>query len=335
MDLTPRDENDYYRIGLWLVSKRLALLVTVFICAASLLCILWSFPAPAAGKEKGIPVFRYNSLPLKFYKGKAEVLAKSGYTAYIGQIKGGAAQGQGTLYAKKGIVLYKGRFSGNEYHGKGTLYRKDGTKEYTGAFYYGVKQGEGKLYNRGEKLIYAGNFRNDAIVYEELAGVPTEDVAARYTGEQMLYEQEELICAAMPEIHAMYSAGSGGDSVEGLWKTTGVYVMEKSFVTEDGPLETVKQLKNYFGSPEYEGTTLLQFADVAAMKQLTASERGRYHEEILLETEGEFSDARTVTGYSRDLEDYIFTFEKGGFRYTFFTYGKNGGFGMYLIEKAA
>lgn len=318
---------------MWLVSKRFALLVTVIVCVASLWCVFRSFPAASAGKEQGIPVFRYNSLPLKFYRGKAEVLARSGYTAYIGQVSKGAAQGKGTLYTKEGNVRYKGGFSGNEYHGKGTLYRESGTKEYAGAFQYGVKQGKGKLYNTAEELVYTGSFRNNAIVYEQLAGIPTEEAARKYTGKQILYELDGRICAAMPEIHAVYSARSGETYADSLWMTTGVYVLAEQFVTDEGNLKTVKELKTYFGSSEYEGTTPLQFEDVAAMRQLSSSSAKKYQTEVFVETEGELSDARTVTGYSRDADGYIYTFEKEGFCYTFFTYGKNGGFGMYLIEK--
>lgn len=331
--MTPRDEQDYYRIGFWLVSKRLAFLITVIVCVASLWCIVQSLPVSLGSTEKGVPVFRYNSLPLKFYKGEAKVLAKSGYTAYIGHVDRGAAQGRGTLYTKEGNVLYKGQFSGNEYHGKGTLYRDNGTKVYAGAFDYGVRQGKGKLYNAGEELIYAGSFRNNEIVYEELAGTATEKVADRYTGQQILYEMDDAVCVAMPEIHALYSVRSGEDSVDGLWETTGVYVMAEAFAADDGKLRTVKELKEYFETLQYEGETILQFEDAAAMQQLAGPVKKKYGIETAIETEGELADARKVTGYTRNIECYIYTFEKDGFRYTFFSYAKNSGFGLYLIEK--
>ncbi len=315
------------------MSKRLAVLITIIVCMASVWCIFKSLPVSVSGMEKGIPVFRYNSLPLKFYEGEAEVLAKSGYTAYIGRMAKGKAQGKGTLYTKEGNILYRGQFSGNEYHGKGTLYHANGVKEYTGAFDYGKKQGRGKLYNAGEELIYTGNFRNNEIVYEELAGTATEEVAERYSGRLILYEMDDTVCASMPEIHALYSARSGDGSIDGRWETTGVYVMSEEFVTDDNKLKTVKELKEYFSTLQYEGKTVLQFEDVVALEQLYSPVKEKYGADIATETEGELADARTVTGYTHNIECYIYTFEKGGFRYTFFSYAKNSGFGLYLIER--
>ena len=144
---------------------------------------------------------------------------------------------------------------------------------------------------------------------------------------------DDTVCAAMPEIHALYSARSGEDSVDGLWETTGVYVMAEEFTAEDVKLKTAKGLKGYFETLQYEGKTVLQFEDVVAMQQLAGPVKKKYGTEIAIETEGELADARKVTGYPRNIECYIYTFEKECFRYTFFSYAKNSGFGLYLIEK--
>lgn len=314
------------------MSKRLAWLITLTIIVVSIIYIIGSFPVMPGSHKEGVPAFRYNALPLKFYKGKAEILAKSGYTAYIGQVSRGTAQGKGTLYTQEGNVLYKGRFSGGKYNGKGTLYRENGTKEYSGAFHYDVKQGKGKLYNTNEELIYSGSFSNDSIVYEELVQITTEEVAEHYTGRMLLYENGEDFCAVMPEISALYFAKSGKKRVEEEWMTDGIYVLSEKFVTANEKLKTVKELKKYFGNAQYEGTTILRFADIAAMKHLSEKSGKKYETDVFIETEGELEDARTVTGYSRDVEGYIYTFEKEGFLYTFFAYSKNGGFGFYLIE---
>lgn len=109
--------------------------------------------------------------------------------------------------------------------------------------------------------------------------------------------------------------------------------MAEEFTAEDVKLKTVKGLKGYFETLQYEGKTVLQFEDVVAMKQLAGPVKKKYGTEIAIETEGELADARKVTGYPRNIECYIYTFEKEGFRYTFFSYAKNSGFGLYLIER--
>lgn len=332
LDVSPRDSGDYYRIGLWLVSKRLAVLATMIVCIASLLILIGSFPVLSARAKKGVPVFRYNSLPLKFYSGKAQILARSGYTAYIGQVEKGAASGKGTLYSKDGTALYRGGFSGSLYHGKGKQYRKNGTKEYDGQFEYGIKQGKGKLYNAVEELVYSGDFRNDSICYEKLAGIPTQDVAGQYTGSMILYEQNQKIWAVMKDIRAIYCADSEEDNLDGQWTTRGIYVLEDRFKAPDGAITAVSELEEYFGAPKYQGRTSLELGDVIAMKHLKPEIRERYSAKAEIVTEGKWKDAKSVTGYSRDVEGYIYTFEKDGFRYTFFADSKKGRFGFYLIE---
>lgn len=279
-----------------------------------------------------MPVFRYDSLPLKFYSGKAQVLAKSGYTAYIGEVEKGAASGKGTLYAKDGTALYRGAFSGNLYHGKGRLYRENGTKEYEGQFEYGVRQGKGRLYNAGEEQVYSGEFKNGSICYEKLAGVPTQQAASQYTGRLMLYENNQKMWAVMKDIRAIYCAGSEKDSLKGQWNINGIYVLKSSYEAPGDTLSTVSGLEEYFGAPKYQGRTRLDLGDVIALGNLKSDVRERYGIDAKIETEGSLEDAKTITGYSRDAEGYIYTFEKNGFRYTFFTYSKKGGFGFYLIE---
>lgn len=312
------------------MSKRLAFAITVIVFIISIWYLLFSLPA--VRDKKGIPVFSYHSLPLRFYKGKACILAKSGYTAYKGEVRRGTAQGKGILYTKDGDMLYEGEFSEGVYDGDGTLYRDNGTKEYSGKFKDGRKNGIGEQLNESGQTVYKGRYKDGSIVYEELSGVATAEVSDRYTGKKTLYSREDEICVAMPEIDALYYGRSGEDSVEGQWKTAGVYVFSGNAVLEGRECKNGKELKDALGVPEYQGTTVLQPADVVAMYQLGTKEKRKYGKKVSLETAGDLEDAKTVSEFSRDIECYIYTFRKDGFLYTFFTYSKDGGFSFYLIE---
>ena len=105
-----------------------------------------------------IPVFRYNSIPLKFQSGKVEILAADGHTAYIGEVSKGAASGQGDLYRADGSLLYSGAFSDSRYNGDGKLYYPNGVLQYEGAFVDNLFEGQGTQYRQSGVMEYAGQF---------------------------------------------------------------------------------------------------------------------------------------------------------------------------------
>lgn len=330
-DVRPRHKRDYYRAGKWLVSRRLLYWVSFTLCVISIWYILTALPANIWKKSGEYPAYRYNSLMLKFYSGKVKITGETGYTAYIGQVKKGAVEGEGSLFRKDGTLLYAGEFEKNQYQGEGTLYRRNGTKSYSGSFQAGMKQGDGKLFNENGTLIYAGNFQNDELVYEELTGKKTEELAQIYQGDLTVYSSGDMLFAHMPEIHAMYCAENAGDTMEGGWEISAVYILKDKIPSPKGWLSSEEELTSWFGKAEYSGTTRAEPAEAAAINCLQDAEES-FGVLPRFETEAELADAFQVTGVEPDFEVYIRTYRQEGLYYTFFGKDRESGFSFYLIQ---
>lgn len=112
LDVRPRDAGDYYPFLGWIVSRRLAMAALVVV---SLFCIgfLWNSRPERTQSDNPYKAYRYDSLMLKFATGKVQILGKSGYTAYIGDVEGGTVKGRGTLYGPEGNIVYDGEFDAN------------------------------------------------------------------------------------------------------------------------------------------------------------------------------------------------------------------------------
>ena len=106
MDIKPKDKNDYYVVGNWLIGKKLAyvLILIVFICGTAYIGM--SLPE-LNYKESSYPAYKYNAVALKFKSDKVCILGKSGYKAYVGDVDKGVVSGQGTLYNKAGNIVYE------------------------------------------------------------------------------------------------------------------------------------------------------------------------------------------------------------------------------------
>lgn len=324
--LKPRNRCDYYRLGRLMFSKRLAYVLTGFLLLLSLMFLLACLPAKSSSGSGGYPVFSERSLPLKFYRGKVEVRDKEGNVLYRGSVKKGAAWGEGTAYGKNGLPCYSGEFQGGSYEGEGTLYRENGTVEYKGSFRDGEKDGNGTLCDKKGNPVYSGRFADGCFLYEALVGVDTTAVSEKYTGKQVVYTGSRSFCVYLPDIKAVYCGGKEDGSVEEEWKTDGLYVLRDIYEIKEKQLQNQQELKEYFGTPVYEGETILTFEDIVAYS-LAKSEKS------LVETEGTYEDARTVVDYKRDLELYIYSYEKDGFIYSFFGDSEKKGFHFYLIEE--
>ena len=121
LDIRPRDEWDYYPFLGWLFSRRLAMAAVVVI---SVFCFsfLWSLKPDAAKSDNPYKAYKYDALMLKFATGKVQILGKSGYTAYIGDMEKGTVKGNGTLYEPQGNIVYDGAFDANAFNGLGKYY---------------------------------------------------------------------------------------------------------------------------------------------------------------------------------------------------------------------
>ncbi|MEF9972014.1 MAG: hypothetical protein RR731_06855, partial [Oscillospiraceae bacterium] len=242
LDIKPKHKKDYYTIGRWLVSKRLAFAMVVGLGVICAIFISVNLPHKSVEGAAAFPTYKYDAIPLKFKEETVNILAEDGHLAYTGQVKKGEVIGEGTLYYPEGEKLYEGSFAGdkfngkgqtyypqgglcyagdfvdNLYQGKGSFYHPTGTMQYIGDFLAGLRSGQGELYNASGAKIFTGTFLNDNIVYNELAGKPTKDLAEMYSGKTSVYSTNNEYCVAMDEINALYSAKDGSATLTGEWQ---------------------------------------------------------------------------------------------------------------------
>ena len=362
LDVRPRNRRDYYPVFRWLVSKRLAfaLVITLGMAAAFYISMIlpegfWKGRETAAGS---VQTYKYRSLPLKFHSGSVRILAKDGYVAYDGEVDKGAAVGKGTLYAADGGIVYEGQFADsmyngdgtlyyssgtpryigsfvdNEFHGNGTYYRANGTMEYQGAYIYGARTGAGILYNSVGDQVFQGNFLNGGIVYPDFLSRSTADIASLYSGKTEVYQSDAEYCVAMPEIDALYSVKDGSNTLENEWTVDRIYVLRDEIPLEQGICSTVRQLQAELGTPLYFGTACVNLPEAVAWNRL-AQEQPDEIAPVRISVEAGLENVFAVSGYDRDHQLYLYTYEKEGMLYTFyFTGAGESNFVMYAIEKA-
>jgi hypothetical protein len=346
LDVKPKDKTDYYHVFRWLISKKLAFAIVVFVGAASLYYIIMFSPARAFFGEGGndsLHVYKYNSLPIRFYSGDCRVKARDGHIAYEGVVEKGVVTGAGKLYSKAGDLIYMGEFDANRYNGTGTLYADDGTVLYEGGFqdnlyngsgklYYesgslhyagmfnqGRMNGEGVLYNAVATPIFSGNFVMDEIAYPEFVGKSAAESAAMYTGSQMVYAAfDGEYVVSMPEISAIQAMTNAEEALEAEGKVSETYVTKDSIVLAGKEMSSITELNAYFGTADYAGYTYATIADAIAVNALgDSSPFGA----VDITTESVFEDARTVTEFDNQFEIYIHAYKKDGNMYSFYTTG--------------
>ena len=356
-DVRPKDRKDYYPVFRWLVSKRLAYAVVVTLCVVCLI-ILWQVGSGWIGKGGGgIPTYRYNSLVLKFYSGQARVSAHGDYVAYVGEVAKGAAEGQGSLYDEEAQLVYEGAFSNSRYNGNGTLYypgagiryvgefvdnlydgagkeyRKNGVIEYEGEYSRGKRMGAGTLYGSSGSAIYTGNFREGGIVYDELLGKSMAEVAAMYTGTQVLYSAPSESCIDMQEIGVICGLKDGSDSLEPEWSVESVYIPAAEITLDGVQCTSISEVATQLGMSEYEGATAVQLGEAVMINSLEDDGALRFVK-VDMQTEAEFEDAVSVTSYDPSYVAYIHAFVREGMLYTFYTSEENGEqFDFYSISR--
>lgn len=305
--LTPRGKEDYIPLFRWLIGKRFAYILAVGLIIFGIAGLILLSPIRFPDRSNQYRIFNYDSWLLKFHKGKAGIRAASGYIAYIGDVAGGTANGEGILYYENGAAAYEGNFSDGMYHGSG------------------------KQYDTGANLIYEGNFIRNQVVYEELVGKETSEVAGKYHGEQQLYNWEQIMCVYMPGIEAVYYAASQEEALKEEWITQGIYVLRQDFLAGEEVLHTMTELESYFGPPEYTGATAAEFQDTV-VAWIWKSLQGE-SSEPKLEMEETLRNVYQVTEFEQKYELMISTFVKDGYLYTFFADEEGEGFSFYLIEE--
>lgn len=356
LDFRPRDETDYYVFLWWSVSRRLAM-AAVVVTGVFCLFLIWSSKPAGLLVQHAEKAYRYNSLFLKFATGKVRILGKSGYTAYVGDVEGGTVKGKGTLYGIQGNVVYEGEFDDNAYNGEGKyysegaqllyegafrdncycgagkLYRENGMLWYEGNFDHGFMEGEGALYDTAQQEIYSGSFRHGRILYQELIGRSTSELAGRYRGAREIYMGDGIYCVYMKDIDAIYFGADKSNTLEEEFLVSGLYVLESDICLGGEPSGDIAQLHGFFGTPVYEGNTVLDAEDEIALNTMC----GLIGRDVLYGKAGYrenpvYDDVKEVSGFDRDYQAYIYVYENEGVLYTFFCRDKESGFDFYRIE---
>ena len=359
MDVRPRHSGDYYSFFRWLVSKRLATAVVVGLAVCSIIYIEAVLPDNfLSGGSGGVRTYQYRSIPLKFCSGNVNILGKGGYLAYSGAVDKGVASGTGTLYAPNGSKVYEGQFADSKYNGEGTLYYAGGTPKYTGGFQNnlfhgtgrsfwtngalqyngefnsGTRNGNGTLYNSVGNKIFQGNFISGEIAFFDFLDRATDEVSELYSGERLVYQSEDEYCVAMPEISAVYAVKDGSNTLEDEWKVDRVLVLKDEITIDGEYCTTIRQLQNLMGKPLYFGTVWVNLAETISWNML-AEEYPELVIPVKISTEMGFENVFDVSGYDRDHQLYLYTFEHSGMLYSFyFTGAGESEFLMYAMEKA-
>lgn len=360
LDVRPRDKRDYYSISRWLVSKRLAFVLVVALGLGAAIYISTALPENLlrSGSGESVPTYRYRSLPLKFIKGTVNILDREGRLSYTGQVQSGAASGTGVLYNtaggmvyegqfehnrfngsgtqyyRSGVVEYQGQFRDNVYDGEGSWYRPSGVLEYKGDYVMGVRTGQGTLYNSVGSQVFRGSFLNDEILYYDFLSRPVAEVPQLYSGALTVYQSEDEYCAAMPEIDAVYSVKDGGNTLDNQWTVEKVFVLKDTLPLDGSSLKTIRQMTAAMGTPLYYGEAWVELPEAVAWN-LVAPARPDEMEAVSVDGENTLEDVVTVSDYDRDFKMYLYTFEKDGLLYTFYTpEERSAEFVMYAIEKA-
>ncbi len=358
LNVKPRDKDDYYTIGRWMVSKKLAFAVVIIVGVLSFMYVYssWSGLFPGS-KNDGIKTYDYNDILLKFTKGTVRIKGKSGYLAYEGDVSSGACNGQGTLMNPAGFVVYQGSFSnsmyegqGNQYYqdgvlwyqgsfhenlhsGTGKLFRTNGSLEYEGEFALDMKEGHGTLYDMGHNAVFNGQFTLDDIKYSDLIGKKASELASAYNGKRTIYQADGERVRFMPDISAMTVEYLDEESINTEASVEQVYVMKNSFNTAEGQVKTFSALSAYLGEPIYVGVSYATLPEILTVNKMNAATEG-----IVINGPADitmnsiFTEYTEVSDYDEDYEVYLHTYHKDGLLYTFVTDQGLDTFSFYFIK---
>lgn len=357
LDIRPRHKYDYYPVGKWLVSKRLAYAVVIIAAVISIIYIASQryalFPSLS---NSYIKTYDYNSILLKFAKGRVRIRGKSGWIAYEGEVSDAACNGSGTLWNPDGVVIYEGNFASNMYEDKGTeyydtgilhyegdfhenlysgegkLYRETGSLEYEGDFFHNLKEGNGILYARGGDEIYRGQFSQDKILYSSLLGKSSVEVAAAYSGTRKLYNAGEERVRVMSDINAMTEEIANENSVDTSAVVSAVYVMEDNIRVGSYDYDTFEELDQVFGEATYIGESYASLPELMVINKLNEASDIQVLNGGAEITETEIYEEYTqVESYDTDYVVFLHSYEKDGLVYNFVSLPDDPGFAFYYV----
>lgn len=356
-DVKPRNKDDYFGFGRWLISKKLAFAIFIILGILSAYYIFFiNPPAIFNSSDDGIKTYKYSSVPLRFTKGRVNILAESGYIAYTGDVEKGEVVGVGVLYNEKGEKIYQGDFDNNMFNGSGVLYypsgqehysgqfkdnlytgsgieyRENGTKEYEGGYTLGHREGEGTLFDAAGKAILQGNFADGDFLYQELLGKTTGQVSNLYKGKRTIYMDPDYFVVCLDDLGSAVYGYSTSNTLSGDVPTEGVYVFANTFREKGQELKNLDEMKKALGEPSYEGNAyaIMPEAVCVYLQNIKGTE---FYGDTAVTLSTPFDDAIVVESFNSDYCFYIYNYVLDGIRYTFFGKDRNGDFEMFLMEK--
>lgn len=353
-DVRPKHKDDYYGVGRYLVSKRLAYAIVLAIGVLSLVYLV-AFRGAFIPTAEGIKTYKYNSVLLRFVKSdKVIITGKGGYKAYEGAVERGTVKGQGKLFNREGQLVYQGNFETNKYNGQGRtyypsgnmcyngefvenayegegkIYRDSGSLEYQGEFSQNMKNGQGTLYDESSSAVYTGEFASDKLVYSSLLGLKATEVREKYTGDWVAYQYDDENCVYMQDISAIYVGESPDDSVTDEVMVGSVYVLSDRFFYGDKECRNVEDLRAIFGEPVYHGNSNAILPEAIAI-DIISNYRTILNGDIQIDEVQEFKESISVEDYTHDYKVYLYTYERDGLQYTFVSRDAKGEFAFYAI----
>ncbi len=354
----PRNEDDYYPLFGYLISRRLAHAIVIVVGILCFCYLAWAQPLTGLSDRMadGTRTYAYNSFLLRFAEGNVRIKAKAGYIAYEGNVEKGYVTGSGQLYNQEGSLVYQGNFEQNEYsgegilyypvgqteyegqfqnnlfEGEGTLYRENGTRKYKGQFSRGMFEGEGSLFDGADQEIFKGSFHNGELLYTQFLGKSAAEIAEFYTGKRQLYQYDTDWAVILEDVDAFYVQSSENNSLDDAAKTTKVYVGKDEFVYGESRMSTIAELKEKLGTPVFEGNSYVTFPEAVGINWLQKKGTDIPLEVSLTATQL-YDEVKVVTEYPADVLVYLYVFQTEDATYTFVSDDRDSGFFMYSIEQ--
>ena len=152
-----------------------------------------------------------------------------------------------------------------------------------------------------------------------------------YTGSEKLYAYNDESMIAMNEISALYIPTSTENSLDTTAKAQTLYVIRDVFVSGDKRIETVSQLKEHLGEPQFEGNSYMNFYDAAAIQWCQDNGKDIALEPNLEYTE-EYDEYVQVESFDGEALIYMYVYEINDLSYTFISVGHEDKFFMYTIS---
>ena len=359
MDFRPSTEEDYYKVGWWMVSKKLASF-GILLC---LLIIIFYFtvisPVSLFGtSEDGIRIYSYDSVPLRLVSGVVKIKDAEENIAFEGRVDAGRANGEGKLfypgterkllyegnfvdsqyngtgmlYYENGMICYEGEFRENEYNGIGTLYRQNGSKMYEGEFMDGLADGMLNYYSSSGRLISTGTYSKGMLLYTSLLGNSSMDITESYKGKTNVYYNNEIFLVELEEIGAVYGDDSEQSILQNSAVAANIYVTAEECYMGGFVCHSIEEVKKIAGTPVYEGWVEPEIQELVALSSKQENHNA-FNLFNAVSFKEELSGIYELTEYSVDFMLYMYVFQYEGVQYTFYCEAENSNFVMYLLQE--